>query len=258
MTLHLVNALANEDTERPLVHLLGRPYVSRGTSSCAVGEGSSRLLAFLAVNRGDKERRYVWGRLWPDAEEERGAGNLRSAIWRLNGLGPNLVHSDKHTVRLHDAVEVDVELIGAWANRLITGMHRPEDLTIMPWDLDQLDMLPGWYDDWVLLERERLRQRLLHAMECLSRELLRLGRYAEAVESALVAVGSDPLRESAQRVLIEAHLAEGNRCEALRRFEEHRALVRRELGVDPSPALATLVALRRPAVSAPSPLHAAV
>jgi DNA-binding SARP family transcriptional activator len=55
-------------------------------------------------------------------------------------------------------------------------------------------------------------------------------------------VGADPLRESAQRVLVEAHLAEGNRSEALRLYAEHRDLVRRELGVEPSPELTALVA----------------
>lgn len=244
MTLHLVDALASGTgvPDRPLVHLIGRPYVTTRAGSCTVGESSSRLLAFLAVNRGAKERRYVWSRLWPDAEEARGAGNLRSALWRLNGLGVTLVLSDKHSLGLCDAVQVDVQLLGEWAQRLITGHHHPVDLTVIPWDLDQLDMLPGWYDDWVLLERERLRQRLLHATECLSRELLRLGRQAEAVEAALVTVGADPLRESAQRVLVEAHLAEGNRSEALRLYAEHRDLVRRELGVEPSPELTALVA----------------
>jgi hypothetical protein len=79
----------------------------------------------------------------------------------------------------------------------------------MPWDIDHFDVLPGWYDDWVLIERERLRQRVFHAMEQLSREMVRQGRFAEAVEAALVTVSAEPLRESGQRVLIEGHLAEG-------------------------------------------------
>jgi len=79
-----------------------------------------------------------------------------------------------------------------------------------PWDLDDLELLPGWYDDWVIVGRERLRQRLLHAVETLSRELVRGGRCAQAVEAALVVVNAEPFRESAHRVLIEAHLAEGN------------------------------------------------
>ncbi|WP_106975000.1 BTAD domain-containing putative transcriptional regulator [Streptomyces katrae] len=53
-------------------------------------------------------------------------------------------------------------------------------------------------------------------MEALSREPARVGRHAGAVESALVAVSAEPLRESAQRALIEAHLAQGNLIGAMR------------------------------------------
>ena len=52
---------------------------------------------------------------------------------------------------------------------------------------------------------------------------------------------ADPLRESANRVLIEAHLAEGNLIEARRTYERYRDSVRRELGVDPGEQLASLV-----------------
>ena len=79
-------------------------------------------------------------------------------------------------------------------------------------------VLPGWYDDWVLIERERLRQRVCRALERLSGEMVRQARYAEAVEAALITVLADPLRESAQRVLIEASLAEGNWTEARGRY----------------------------------------
>ena len=71
-----------------------------------------------------------------------------------------------------------------------------------------------------------------------------MGRYGEAVEAALTAIVAEPLRESAQRALLEAHLAESNLIEARRDFLAYRNLVRRELGVEPSVELAALV--RRP------------
>ncbi len=117
---------------------------------------------------------------------------------------------------MNDDVAVDAELVGAWAARLISGTMHPDGLVIMPSWAEALDLLPGWYDDWVLLERERLRQRVLHALEALSRHLVAAGRIAEAVEAAMTAVGVEPLRESAQRAPVTAHLAEGNRVEARR------------------------------------------
>jgi DNA-binding SARP family transcriptional activator len=75
----------------------------------------------------------------------------------------------------------------------------------------------------------------------LSRRLVSVGRFADAIEAALTAVSADPLRESAQRVLIEAHAAEDNWGEARRSFESYRRLIRNELGVDPSRDLTAFV-----------------
>ena len=80
---------------------------------------------------------------------------------------------------------------------------------------------------------------MLHALEALSRRLVELGRYADAVEAAIAAIAAEPLRESAQRALIEAHLSEGNWVEAHRGFVTYRDLLRRELGVSPSHELAS-------------------
>ena len=134
-----------------------------------------------------------------------------------------------------------MHIISAWAARLIDGSASDHDLGVMPWGVDALDLLPGWYDDWALLERERMRQRLLHALEAMSRQLVRMRRCAEAVEAAIIAVGAEPLRESAQRTLIEAHLAEGNLIEGRRTYWAYQDVLDRELGAKPDPELAALV-----------------
>ena len=72
-----------------------------------------------------------------------------------------------------------------------------------------------------LFERERLRQRLLHAMESLVRQMISHRLFADAVEVAVTAVAVEPLRESAQRALIEAHFTEGNFVEAGRETTGH-------------------------------------
>lgn len=68
---------------RPMVHLLGDPYVTCGLHRIGIPEGSKRLLAYIAIHRGPIERRQVAGTLWPLGSEARAAGNLRSALWRL-------------------------------------------------------------------------------------------------------------------------------------------------------------------------------
>jgi DNA-binding SARP family transcriptional activator len=247
MTLRLVESLVGPGHRGPVVHLLGRPHVTDPSGSHPVAPGGRRLLAFLSLHEEHLDRGYVAGSLWPDVLQSRAAGNLRSALNRLNAGGVPLVTVEQAGLCLRDEVLVDTRLLGDWATRVVSGDLTERDLAVTPWDLRQLDILPGWYDDWVLLERERLRQRLLHAVELVSRERARRGRYADAVDAGLLVVNADPLRESGQRVLIEAYLAEGNWAGARRQLDGYRHLLDVELGVGPSPALAALVA------AAPSP-----
>ena len=230
-----------ELVEGPAVVLFGGPYVVLDGARVEVPEGSKRLLVFTALNARHVDRRHVAGCLWPAGSDQRAAGNLRSALWRLKCAGINLVESDNCSLKLRPGTVVDVHVVANWAERLIRGSAAQSDLCSVYWPADATDLLPGWYDDWMIFERERIRQRLLHALEALSRILIAAGRCAEAVDAALSAVGVDPLRESATRILIEAHLAEGNWVEGRRTYERYRDTVRRELGVEPSQQLADLV-----------------
>ena len=225
----------------PVVCLLGGPYLLMGGRRAGVPEGCQRLLAFLAMNGGRALRRRAAGLLWPEVEEERAAGNLRSALWRLRGCGSVVVEADKSAVWLHPAARTAVDSVHDWAARLLGGRALPTDLDILWWHPEVVDLLPGWDDDWVTFARERLRQQVLHAVEWLSALLVQEGRYAEGIEAALLAVETDPLRESAQRRLIEAHLAEGNTAEAHRVLRIYGGLLRRDLGIGPSAALIALV-----------------
>lgn len=233
--------------EGPAVLLLGGPYVLLDGHRCEVPEGSKRLLALTALNAHRVDRQQMAGCLWPAGSDQRAAGNLRSALWRLKRAGINVIDSDKFSLRLRAGTAVDVSVVSDWAARLIGGSAAQSDLCSVYWPADAMDLLPGWYDDWVVFERERIRQRFLHALEALSRHLIEIGRCAEAVDAAISAVGVDPLRESASRTLIEAHLAEGNLIEGRRAYERYRDTVRRELDVEPSQQLTDLV---RPAFRA--------
>jgi DNA-binding SARP family transcriptional activator len=224
-----------------VLHLFGGPFVRFGARRAEIPEGSQRLLVFVALRRGAVDRRHAAGILWPDGTDTRAAGNLRSALWRLNNAGISLIRADKYRLVLRDDVFVDLRIINDWAGRLIDGSASGPDLGVIPWNIQEFELLPGWYDDWALLERERVTQRMLHGMEMQIRRLIQHGRCAEAVEVALVATGADPLRESAQQSLIEAYLAEGNWAEAHRRFESYRLLVRDELGIQPGVRLSALV-----------------
>jgi DNA-binding SARP family transcriptional activator len=236
-----------DPAQAAVLHLLGGPYITLCGQRKEVPEGSKRLLVFVALRRARVERSCAAGTLWPIGGELRAAGNLRSALWRLRRAGIDLIVADKWSLMLSDEVVVDLRIMEEWAARLIAGTATSDDLGVMHWHMDALDLLPGWYDDWALMERERIRQRMLHALEALSRNLVHQGRWAEAVEAALTAVTAEPLRESAQRTLIEVHLAEGNWIEGRRAFDAYQDLLRRELGAEPSADLAALIPVPRTA-----------
>jgi DNA-binding SARP family transcriptional activator len=228
---------------KTVVHLFAGPYLTLDGRRCDVPEGGKRLLAFLSLHRGRQDRRFVAGALWPYAYDNRASGNLRSALWRLRAAKVGLIDADNWSLALADDVEVDVDELRSWSDRVMRGASDsdPPDLSHMEEKSLGLNLLPGCYDDWALVERERLRQRMLHALEQVSRILLADGDYGDAVDAAMIAVNAEPLRESAQLVLIEAHLAEGNLVEAHRVFTSYQRLLREELGVDPSPGMCRLL-----------------
>jgi DNA-binding SARP family transcriptional activator len=218
----------------PAVRVLGGLALTRAGGPVLVPPGSRRLLAYLALHPGGGERRATAGLLWPAVSDARAAGNLRSALWRLQQVGFPLLDVPDAGLRLADVVEVDLATAQAWATRVVSGAVVEGDLAVDPGRLGSLEVLPGWYDDWVLAVRDRWRLRLLHALEALSVLLQRAGRPAEAVEAMHVAVLTEPLRESGQRALIAAHLAAGDWVSARRQYDAFRRVLRREVGVEPS------------------------
>jgi DNA-binding SARP family transcriptional activator len=73
-----------------VVHLLAGPYITVGPERREVPEGSKQLLVFVVLRRRRVERRQAAGALWPLGDEERAAGNLRSALWRLRLRVPRI------------------------------------------------------------------------------------------------------------------------------------------------------------------------
>jgi DNA-binding SARP family transcriptional activator len=243
------------DPSSPEVRLIGALSVHHGGRRLPLPPGSHRLLAYLALHPDGVDRRYAASVLWPDVDDGRAVGNLRSALWRLQRVDCPLVSAEHSTLRLREGVQVDVARMEAWAARVLSGAPNPADLVVDPGPIAALALLPGWYEDWVLTVRERLQLRLLHALEELSRLLRRSGRPAAAVEAMHVAVLAEPLRESGQQALIEAHQAAGNWAVARQQFDAFRRILRHEIGVEPSPELtaAATAPRRRPPLSSVPP-----
>jgi DNA-binding SARP family transcriptional activator len=201
--------------------------------------GSQRLVAYLGLSYRPA-RSAVAGALWPDASESLAHNSLRSLLWRLQRAAPGLLDVSGGALALAREVRVDVRELTAWARGVLDPAT--EVAEVLSVDVGRTgELLPGWYDDWVLLEREGLRQLRMHACEALADKLSRAGRHGEAVQAAHDAIRAEPLRETAHRALVRAHLAEGNVAEAFRAYESFRTILRRELGIAPTASMEALV-----------------
>ena len=219
-------------------------FWAEGSALPAVLGGSQRLLALLSLRDRALMRASVAGTLWPESTEEHAYSSLRSALGRLSRLTRGAVMVTPLDLCLAQNVVVDIRESRALAHRLLHpgATLSDSDLSAPAIAALSLDVLPDWYDDWVLVEAEEWRQLRLHALEALADRLLNEGRFGEATGAALAAVRAEPLRESARVLVIRIHLTEGNQSEALAEFSRYRALLRAELGLEPTPRLWELVA----------------
>lgn len=249
--LHLVDAedpawvVAPRSIPRPApagtqLFLIGGFELRHDGEPVPLSTSAKRMLAFLALQDRPLARGYVAGTLWSETTDTRAAASVRTALWRLKQPGLDVIDADNGTLALSRRVFVDLHDVRVTARRL---MDTPASVAVEPLDLALLsgDLLPDWYDDWVILERERLRQVRLHALEALCAELTDAGRHADAIEVGLCAVACEPLRETSNLLLVKAYLAEGNRLEAIRLYRDFRDLLHEELGLHPAAAMEDLV-----------------
>jgi DNA-binding SARP family transcriptional activator len=167
-----------------------------------------RLMAFVALTPRGVGRMFAAFQLWPDKVEKRALANLRSTIWRLNGLGVELIAVTPKRLTLARGVWVD-----ALAEPAVSGA---DSAAPAPFQTMLRDLLPDWYDDWLIVERERFRLLRLAALESSARASILAGDTTTAIQLALSALAIEGARETAHQLVIDAHLAEGNECEARR------------------------------------------
>ncbi|MEA2492260.1 MAG: hypothetical protein QOJ29_171 [Thermoleophilaceae bacterium] len=193
---------------------------------------AERLISFLALHPRALMRVFVAGSLWMNASASQACSSLRSLLWHVRARTPVIDATSTH-LSLAPEVEVDVAECAGVVRRLHDSDEPPSRADVQAL-CEAGELLPDWYDDWLIVERERLRQRRLHALEAACDRLTAARRYAEALEAGLAAIAGEPLRETAHTAVINAHLAEGNLVEASRQYEQLRDLLREHLGTVPS------------------------
>jgi DNA-binding SARP family transcriptional activator len=248
------------DSSVPLrITLLGGFVLRKGSSDIRVAASGQRLVALLALRNCPLARTRAAGTLWPEFSAKRSLAVLRTTLWRVNQSGEDIVTSTPSTLELSANIDIDVLRLVALTRQLdhsAVGLARVDLNSVTLSELTG-DLLPDWYEEWVQDERESLRQIRLHGLETLAAAFSRAGRHADAIQAALAAIRIEPLRETAHRTLIEAHLAEGNWSEARRHFQECRRLLQEELGVEPSESMRRLIK-REPVFASPHLLHGGI
>src|SRR5579859_4492518 len=220
------------------VRLLGRFELRRnGTVVLLPSRPAQSLLAYLILNAGTAHcREKLAGLLWPDTDDDNARSNLRHALWRIrkvierdDGLAPYL---------LTDELAVSFNAGGDyWLDAAILA-RTVESLTDQFQALAayQGELLPGFYDDWVTLERERLEAQFQHKMQRLLERLVEERRWPDVIEwgERWVAQGHAP--EPGYRALMLAHAELGDRSRAAVVYKRCREALFNELGVEPSAA----------------------
>ncbi|MEU3731047.1 BTAD domain-containing putative transcriptional regulator [Streptomyces sp. NPDC033538] len=204
--------------------------------------GARRLLAFLALQNDWVDRTSAAEQLWPTCTPVRAAANLRSALCQSRRAGTHtVIDSVDQRLMLSPSIRVDLHEMRESARRIIAGpAPRSEDWNRLVGNLSR-ELLPGWTEDWLSLERQWWDQLRLYALESLAQQLRTDHQYLDALQAALAAIAVDPFRETPHRIAMEVHIAEGNIASAIKRYHDYRTFLQRELRVTPSQQMTELL-----------------
>src|SRR5262245_40692360 len=195
------------------------------------------LLAFLACHPGQAQPRdKLAALLWPDMDNEQARANLRKALFVLRpplSAAPSSLRVEEDGIELDTrALDVDVLAFERLAHRA-----DPEALQQAA-DLYRGDLLASMgladtpFEEWLVVERERLRDLALEALSRLLAHQVKTGA-PPAIKTAQQLLMLDPLQEAVHRTLMQLYAWHGRRDAALRQYQSCVDALRRELGVEP-------------------------
>lgn len=181
--------------------------------------------------------------MWPERTEGLALGTLRRALSDLRAaLPPELILAQHDQLRWNLATPhwLDLE---QFEQQIHAG---PPSALHAATELYTADLLSDWDEDWILVERERLRQLQFQALSWLSAHHRAISEFDVAIRFARQALALDPLAEAAQRDLMALLYLAGDRAAALAQYEYLCATLRRELNIEPmAKTLALYAAITR-------------
>jgi DNA-binding SARP family transcriptional activator/predicted ATPase len=228
--VRLLGGFSLTDDDRPLTDLMqGR---------------SQLLLAYLALHRSTPQpRQRIAFQLWPDSTDAQARTNLRKALSQLRRSLPHadeLIQIDPKSLQWSPMEEWELD-VAAFETAVQSAERAPDDATRQRfWEkaiqLYQGDLLPDCDDDWLVPERERLRQCYQRSLEQLTQLLEHQQNYSTALPYAQQLIRLDSLNEAAYGTLMRLQYGAGDRANALQTYHQCMTVLRDELGVDPGVA----------------------
>jgi len=193
------------------------------------------LFAYLILNAGTSHRREkLAGLLWPDSLEETARDNLRHALWRIRKALPS---QSKVEYLLTDDLSISFNAFSEYSLDVATldkvEENAPTDELIAVLSAYQGELLPGFYDEWVLLAREHLSSVFEHHMSRLMSMLQEENRWLDILDwgERWIKLGQKP--EPAYRALMTAHAVKGDMSKVAATFERCVKSLK-EFGIEPS------------------------
>ncbi len=223
----------------PEVRFQGRAVNLRTRKTLAV-------LAFLALEGGMQPRARLTALLWPELEETQARGNLRNVLTYLKDALGGEAHLliERQAIGLRqETVRVDVRELERVAQGESEAAQLEQIVRSYRGELLEAFALPDApeFDDWLATQRELVRQRFDAMLEGLLELFEAQGELDRALEVARRRLRLEPLNEVAHRQVIGLQLRLGNRGAALEAYRACQTVLRRELGVEPSPQTTALV-----------------
>lgn len=214
------------------------------------------LLAYLAVEADRPHRRArLAGLFWPEWKEAEARTYLRQALANLQTLLVNESSSGllitRDTLQWHPAMTDVVDVLAFERNVILPATLTPPPLTVSTLQkavtLYRGSFLEGFFlngcpefEEWVLLTRVRLQQKMVAVLTWLADYYQRQQVYHEAIPYARRRVELEPTTEEAHQPLIRLLALAGQRSAAVSQFELCRIMLRQELGVEPAAATMAL------------------
>lgn len=236
------------------VKLLGGLSASRGqhTVSRFPTQKVAGLLAYLTLYPDRNHPREELAELfWPQVDSEQGRVSLRTALVALRKViepsdspAGSILHADRLTVRLiPGTVETDLAEFERAVHQARATLDISQRAVLFQTALQFYagDLLPGFYEDWVLVERTRLAQLRLDVLQSLINIEEERSNFARASDYARQVVQGNPLDEEAHQRLIEYLLASGQTTAAQRQYEEMERILHAELNTRPAHSFQALV-----------------